>query len=169
MLDIHFPAAGLSSPLPSGRGEVGSLAPASETGHNLRLALAAFLRRSAGERFVWGGRDCCLWAVEWIIEMRGVDPAASLRGTYDDARACARILAAYDGVVGIAREYFAAAGLAETDAPELGDVVAVRATDAKGRASDALGILTASAGRVACKAPIGITVAPWPIVAAWSI
>lgn len=125
--------------------------------------LADFLRWSAGQSFAWGSLDCCLWATEWIKRTRRIDPAATLRGTYNTARGCRRVLNRHGGdVLAIARKFFGAAGLEETHEPLVGDVVAARAD---GR--EVLGIKLIRG--VACKAPIGLTVAPFEILAAWKI
>ncbi len=47
--------------------------------------LTDFLAREAGERFVWGERDCLLFLADWVAYRHGVDPAAHMRGTYSTA------------------------------------------------------------------------------------
>ncbi|GJD68745.1 hypothetical protein MMMDOFMJ_1669 [Methylobacterium gnaphalii] len=87
-----------------------------------RARLRAFVSRGAGLPFIWGERDCCLWVCEWIAAERGVDPAASLRGTYDTMLSCNRILAREGGLPALASRLAVAAGLTETATPRAGDV-----------------------------------------------
>ncbi len=63
--------------------------------------LRAFLAEGAGAPFVWGERDCALWACDWIKAERGNDPAERLRGTYGSALACARLLNDAGGLVAL--------------------------------------------------------------------
>lgn len=96
-----------------------------------RLArLGAFLREGAGLPFVWGQRDCSLWPCEWIGAERGIDPAEHLRGTYNTAMACGRILRGAGGLPTLAGVLAARAGLLTTDHPEAGDVGLVEFLDA---------------------------------------
>lgn len=92
--------------------------------------LSAFLREGARLPFVWGERDCSLWPCEWIKAERGIDPAEHLRGTYDNALACARIQRAAGGLPVLAAALAARAGLLTTDAPEAGDVGLLTLLDA---------------------------------------
>lgn len=61
--------------------------------------------------FAWGRHDCCLWGADVVAAVAGVDPAASLRGTYA-SEANARALLAERG------------GLAALVTAELGQPVA---------------------------------------------
>jgi hypothetical protein len=124
--------------------------------------LRAFLLRSAALPFVWGERDCSLWPAEWIAERRGVDPAASLRGRYDTALGCARLLRREGGLARLASRLAADVGLHETNAPRSGDVACV----VMGR-HEVLAIRTAL--RWAGKSPGGITLFSAPVIVAWSI
>jgi hypothetical protein len=47
--------------------------------------LADAVEKARKTPFSWGSHDCALWACEVIQRMTGVDPAASVRGTYSDA------------------------------------------------------------------------------------
>lgn len=84
--------------------------------------LRAFLGRGAGLPFVWGVRDCSLWACDWIIAERGIDPAAHLRGTYGGVIACNRLLRREGGLPALAGRLARSAGLEETETPVAGDV-----------------------------------------------
>lgn len=125
--------------------------------------LAAFLRASSARPFVWGDRDCALWATAWIAARRGSDPAAYLRGTYDTALGCYRVLRREGGLYSLAVKIARNAGIASTDNPQSGDVVC--ATFGK---RDALGICAGN--RIAFKAaPHGLVFVHAPILAAWRI
>lgn len=115
----------VGSPRPRIRPENGHLLPhEGERPMNLdrRARLRTFLAEGARLPFVWGERDCALWACDWIKAERGVDPAEALRGTYRSDRACARLLRAMGGLPALAADLAARAGILETDTPEAGDV-----------------------------------------------
>lgn len=46
--------------------------------------LSVYLDRVIEEPFKWGSHDCALFAAGAVNAMTGTDPAADLRGTYDD-------------------------------------------------------------------------------------
>lgn len=76
-------------------------------------ALTDFLRVAAARQFCLGEHDCGLWLADWYIAKTGkADPAASLRGAYYESGDLNPIM----------RSVIARAGLAETQAPERGDV-----------------------------------------------
>lgn len=58
-------------------------------------ALAIYLDRVAEEPFVWGKRDCALFAADCVNAMCGVDPAQAYRGKYDTAYGAAKALREY--------------------------------------------------------------------------
>lgn len=124
--------------------------------------LAAFLRASLREPFVWGERDCALWAANWILERRGIDPAASLRGRYGTALGCARIAKAHGGIAGHAASLLDAAGFAETTDPKPGDVGVIETP-----VGQAVVIRTERGW--AWKAKHGLSIVQATHVAAWSI
>lgn len=61
--------------------------------------LRAFLAEGAATPFVWGQTDCSMWCASWIKAVHGVDPAASLRGTYATAEECAALIERHGGFV----------------------------------------------------------------------
>lgn len=93
------------------------------TGRSEQLRL--FVQAGMRTQFVWGQRDCCLWVCDWIAQVRGVDPAASLRGTYSSKEECDALLAAHGGLGPLADDLAASAGLAVTADPSPGDVAMV--------------------------------------------
>lgn len=48
--------------------------------------------------FTWGRFDCCLFAADAMSAVTGIDPAASWRGVYADARTASRLLARMGGL-----------------------------------------------------------------------
>ncbi len=54
--------------------------------------LQEFITRKAAVAWAWGGADCALFVADWIVEARGVDPAAAWRGRYASAGGCERLL-----------------------------------------------------------------------------
>lgn len=112
--------------------------------------------------FVWGERDCALWACSWVAEARGIDPAAKWRGVCNDGRHAARIIAEAGSLLAICREAFGAAGLQETDAPEPGDIGVIDTP-----VGQAVVIRTKRGW--AWKSEKGLTVVPSPYLAAWKV
>ncbi len=82
-----------------------------------REVVATFLARLAAEPFAFGRLDCCLALADWWAFARGVDPAAHLRGTYDDEASCEQVLAAGGGLLEVVRGIAAGAGALPTDKP----------------------------------------------------
>ena len=62
-------------------------------------ALAAYIDRKRNESFAWGVNDCCLFGADWIQLCTGLDPAATLRGTYDSALSGVRVLENHGGLI----------------------------------------------------------------------
>jgi len=62
--------------------------------------LAAYIDRKRNEPFSWGVNDCCLFGADWIQLCTGLDPAATLRGTYDRALSGVRVLEKHGGLIG---------------------------------------------------------------------
>ena len=62
--------------------------------------LSALIARAHREPFVWGQRDCCLWAADAMLAITGFDPAAGLRGRYSNATGAYRLLRTIGGLRG---------------------------------------------------------------------
>lgn len=60
---------------------------------------SAFIGETRGDRFVWGENDCALWAASGIARATGIDPAEKLRGTYNSAFSCRRVIMKNGGLV----------------------------------------------------------------------
>jgi hypothetical protein len=69
-------------------------------------ALAAYIDRKRNEPFAWGVNDCCLFGADWIQLCTGLDPAATLRGTYDSALSGVRVLENHGGLIGTIETHF---------------------------------------------------------------
>lgn len=67
--------------------------------------LAAYIDRKRNEPFAWGVNDCCLFGADWIQLCTGLDPAATLRGTYDRALSGVRVLEKHGGLIGTIETY----------------------------------------------------------------
>ena len=72
------------------------------------MTAAAFIARTAPERFVWGVNDCALWAAALVAEQTGTDPAQALRGTYATWRECRLIQMRAGGLLALSRRLMAA-------------------------------------------------------------
>ena len=125
-------------------------------------ALAAYLRAGGARSFAWGEHDCCRFALAWVLLRRGADPGVRWVGRYRTARGAALHLRRGGGLLALATNAFAQAGFAKTDDPVPGDVGVVM-TDL----GETLAIRTSSGW--ACAAETGIGVAPFAMLAAWSI
>ena len=63
-------------------------------------ALSSYIDLKRDEAFAWGVNDCCLFGANWIQLCTGLDPAESLRGTYDSALSGVRVLENHGGLIG---------------------------------------------------------------------
>lgn len=125
--------------------------------------LIAFLRAGARATFVWGECDCSLFMADWCRKVRGVDPAASLRGRYSTAAGAMRHVQRLGGFETMARTLMAAHGFVSTDAPRVGDVGLV----AHPHVGPVFAIRCALGWAV--KSPEGVAVDDYPTLAAWSV
>lgn len=125
-------------------------------------ALAEFLRESAGQAFVWGERDCVLWAGAWIARRHGRDPGVAFRGTYATQDECRSIVELNGGMLALLKRELARFGLQETTDPQPGDIVLVKVLK-----HQVCAIKTPRG--VAFKTPTGVAVAKLPTLAAWSV
>lgn len=126
--------------------------------------LQEFLRRGAETSFGFGICDCALWACDWIVAQRGVDPGAAFRGRYLTGLGCARLLLRHGGLPALADDVFHRAGLLRRwGEPQAGDIGCIRTT-----AGEALAIHTGT--RWAWKGERCLTVsAGFPVIAAWQV
>ncbi len=125
--------------------------------------MSAFLRAGARATFVWGEIDCSIFAADWCRKMRGVDPAASLRGRYRTAIGAMRHVRRLGGFEAMARSLMAGCGFIATDRPDLGDVGLVK--------HPVVGPVFAIRCAIgwAVKSPEGVAVGDYPTVVVWSV
>ena len=126
------------------------------------IALASFVSRGAAMPFEWGVCDCALWACDWILERRGVDPLAARRRTYDSPAAAAEILTANGGLDGLMSAACAAAEIERGPAT-------VGAIGIVGTLLGPAVMIAASPDRWIGKAPRGIRVIKAEPSLVWSI
>jgi hypothetical protein len=124
--------------------------------------LTAFLAEGSALPFVWGERDCTLWVADWIKAERGFDPAAARRGSYATASECWRLLRRAGGLASVVTVALAQASLAETDAPDVGDVGLVETA-----VGPMMAICTGAAW--ALKSIDGIAILPIAPVRVWAL
>jgi|OM-RGC.v1.025169969 hypothetical protein len=105
--------------------------------------LYAELHRWSALPFVWGETDCMMCLADWVWRVRGVDPAAEIRMSYDSPAACQRVTGWWTDPVGaVERCLGAIGGLPRVDCPARGDVGVFRMPDPArgGRLSPAGGL-----------------------------
>lgn len=124
--------------------------------------LADHIRDGAGKPFSWGEADCCLFACDWVLARRGVDPMATWRGTYATRLGVYRRINKSGGFLAAVTLEMEAAGLMRTNDPQPGDVGVVQ-----GPQGPVLAIRTPTGW--ACKAERGLIVAMFPFVRAWAV
>ena len=129
----------------------------------VEIALASFLSRGAAIPFRWGVRDCALWACEWVLERRGVDPLADYRGTYALAEEARAIMAPHGGLAGLMTQACALAGLERVETSRLGDIGIV------GTLMGPAVMIATDDGRWAGKAPRGVTILRASPVNVWRV
>ncbi|WP_312795539.1 DUF6950 family protein [Tianweitania sp.] len=99
-----------------------------------RSALLAYLDWAGKQPWEWGKRDCTLFAADWARHLDGYkrDPAAGIRGTYDDADSGAQIIAAHGGIVALGHRFLTPLGWEAVENPVDGDIGIVEAPTAGG-------------------------------------
>jgi hypothetical protein len=128
----------------------------------LLTPLQEYLLAAASRPFDWGDCDCALFAAGWVRIVRGVDPAADLRGTYSTRNGAYLLMRAEGGLLAVIERRMAAHGFTETQKPGAGDVGIVTAFQAA-----ACAIKTRSGW--ACKTERGIVVRPFDVAKAWAL
>lgn len=114
------------------------------------------LHEWAKRPFVWGENDCILSLCDWILDVRGFDPALHVRGTYDSRGSCHRETGFFRDPVGVVDRHFQAAGdLPMKDVPAVGDVALIQFFDRDARLETFGALWLGSAW--GCKGPSGTT------------
>lgn len=133
----------------------------------LEDALRRYLREAARTPFAWGRTDCCLFLADWVMAVRGIDPAQPLRGRYISERGAERWLRRHGGLVATVGLCAAGAGLAPTPAPRAGDIGVVRAMGPDGKPREAGAIC--AGGRWMARTPGGLAGFRATPLAAWRV
>lgn len=125
--------------------------------------MTEFLREAARQPFAWGQADCSLFMADWVRYVRGIDPAAPLRGRYRTAIGAARHIRRLGGIEAMGRALARSAGLAVTEEPKPGDIGLVR--------DPVAGPLFAIRTRLGWvgKAPAGLALGSFPVIVAWAV
>jgi hypothetical protein len=109
-----------------------------------------------------------MFCASWVAEVTGIDPAADLRGTYQDAAGAHRVLEVAGGIVAFAKSRLEPLGFVPTDSPSDGDLGVVRAPAGM---SDSITLVSAIRfGPLwAILAPAGVIARKLEHVAAWRL
>lgn len=129
--------------------------------------LYACLHRWMAQPFVWGVSDCSLAVADYLVALGYADPAADLRGQYDNAASCHRLTGWLRDPVAAVRPRFETIGLVPTTEPQRGDVGVIRI-----RAEGAVTVVTAVClgENWAVKGEHRVTVGQaLDVLAAWSV
>lgn len=135
---------------------------------SLAPLLSDYLRTAAGKRFEWGRCDCLLFAADWIVRARGVDPAASVRGRYHSRREGIALLSNNGGIERLVSDALANAGMKVTDDPKPGDVALVLAPTAD-RVEPVGAICVGVSSYAVMTVDCGLVVAPLQPVITWRV
>ncbi|OWU80429.1 hypothetical protein [Phaeobacter sp. 22II1-1F12B] len=114
------------------------------------------LHRWAGQPFIWGESDCMLCLADWVQRVKGVDPAAHIRGTYDSRGSCQRETGFYrNPIAAIERCLETIGGLPRAARAAKGDVAIVRILSPDNRVETCGALWLGNAW--GCKGPMGVT------------
>jgi hypothetical protein len=101
--------------------------------------LGAQLYRWAGQPFAWGSCDCVTVLADWVLQVRGFDPAADLRLTYGSAGECQRLTQFFSDPLAVFAPRLEPHGVMRTVAPVRGDLgITIEVTAAGERPCGAL-------------------------------
>lgn len=133
--------------------------------------LGIFLASQHRRRAELGVSDCILTVADWVLTVRGVDPAAGLRGRYHAVDGARAIVHAHGGLLGLVRDRAEAVGLAETFSPEEGDIGVLDVPAGLVRILPVVGgcVGIRRGGAWAVKSIMGVAYLDVPHVAAWSV
>lgn len=94
--------------------------------------VAAFQRFYAEQRtrpFVWGRADCSLFVADWAMALGHGDPAAHLRGQYETALGCRRLLRKAGGIQSVVGQCAESIGMRPVEDPTFGAIAVIGAAD----------------------------------------
>lgn len=117
--------------------------------------------------WAWGQADCCTSVCDVVLALYGVDPMATLRGSYDGQVEADALADMAGGFLDLAAGIAAQAGFKPVSGPNWpGDVgVTVQGVHRPDRRALAI---CAGAGAWVCKSPRGLTIVP-KVERAWRI
>lgn len=114
--------------------------------------LYAIMHHWASQPFVWGWSDCALGLADWIEAVRGVDPAAHLRGTYSCAQSCQRHTGWFTDPVAVIDGCLATiGGLPRIPDPVAGDIAVLVLPQDQGRGFPVGGLWLGDCWGVRCE------------------
>ena len=123
----------------------------------------------------WGVSDCCLSALDWAGQVRGLDLTEDLRLTYDDAVSAQRVTRFFTRPLDMARRVLVQrGGCPEVRNPQRGDVAIFKMWDGlRGQALPVAGICIGR-GHFACRGGPGGAVPmqsarPESLIGAWGV
>ncbi len=127
--------------------------------------LSSFLSADAARPFAWGIRDCGLRLADWVLAVRGLDPAADVRGCYG-SEAELRVLMGWGGLPRFVDRLARRGGLSRVSDPKRGDiaVIALRGAPPQGAIRLDRGWSILADGGVARVPDTGVR-----IIGAWSV
>jgi hypothetical protein len=84
--------------------------------------LEIFMDEASRKPFEYGVHDCGLNLADWVLNVRGVDPAAHLRGRYSGRWGYLRICVLHGGYPMLVESLARHVGLTPTTEPKRGDI-----------------------------------------------
>lgn len=137
--------------------------------------LTAYINGWLAEPARWGVSDCCLSALDWVGQVRGLDLTADLRLTYDDGPSAQRVTRFFTHPLAVARAYVEdRAGCAPVAVPVRGDIAIFKLWNpARGGPLPVAGICI-EPGHFACRGDPGASaplhaVRPERLLCAWGV
>lgn len=131
--------------------------------------LYAKLNRWQRVTYQWGENDCVTLCADWILRMRGVDPAADVRLTYESAAECQRVTRFFTDPVGAVGPCLDRAGLARTGQPRPGDVGVILLLTERGVARPHMALCLGRTWALKDQSGAVNAVVPLKIAAAWEV
>jgi hypothetical protein len=129
------------------------------------IGLSSYLAEAGKRRWAWGFCDCIFFTADWLVEARGIDPAAPYRGAYRTAAECYALVEREGGLRRLLGSALARAGLERVREPLTGDIALVRVPMAR------LGLIGAIKveGGWAMRTLRGLVVGPAEAAAVWRV
>lgn len=126
------------------------------------------VHRWMGLPFRWGETDCCMVVCDWVLAVRGFDPAAGLRLTYDSAGECERLTRWFSDPVAAWAARMAPLPRVERTVP--GDIGILQMDTGNGRIRPHGALFLGGRGVWAVKGEAGVVAFERPaVLAAWGV